>query len=94
MATALVHNGAHVYIASRKEKQLKEVAERLTKDGPGKCEYIIADVSAKAGCVALIEEVKKRTDVLHILVNNTGTTWGDKFGTEFDEEKGWKRVFG
>lgn len=47
MATALVANGAHVYIASRKEKQLKEVADRLSKAGPGKCEYIIADLGSK-----------------------------------------------
>lgn len=94
MATALVHNGAHVLIASRKEKQLKEVSERLTKEGPGRCEYIIADVSAKEGCVKLVEDVKKRTDKLNILVNNTGTTWGDKFDLSFDEDKGWKRVFG
>lgn len=30
MATALVHNGARVIIASRKEKQLKEVAACFT----------------------------------------------------------------
>ena len=41
MATALVKNGARVIIASRKEPQLKEVSERLTKAGPGSCEYII-----------------------------------------------------
>ena len=41
MATALVKNGARVLIASRKEPQLKEVSERLTKMGPGSCEYII-----------------------------------------------------
>lgn len=29
MATALVQNGAHVYIASRKESQLKEVCHPL-----------------------------------------------------------------
>ncbi|KAK4705837.1 hypothetical protein P7C70_g369, partial [Phenoliferia sp. Uapishka_3] len=39
MATALVANGAHVYIASRKEKQLKEVSEKLTKMGPGRCVF-------------------------------------------------------
>lgn len=70
MATALVQNGAHVYIASRKESQLKEVSERLTKAGPGKCEYIIADIGSRAGCDALTAEVKKRTGVLSILINN------------------------
>ena len=46
-ATALVQNGAHVIIASRKEPQLKELSEALTKAGPGKCSYFIADVSSK-----------------------------------------------
>ncbi|ORY75037.1 hypothetical protein BCR35DRAFT_293104 [Leucosporidium creatinivorum] len=92
MATALVQNGAKkVYIASRKEKQLKEVADRLTAAGPGSCEYIIADIATKAGCEALVAEVKKRTPVLHILVNNSGVTWGAPLD-DFPEEQGWKRV--
>ncbi|KAM0756465.1 NAD(P)-binding protein [Meredithblackwellia eburnea MCA 4105] len=91
MATALVQNGAHVFIASRKEKQLKEVSERITKQGPGKCEYIIADLGSRAGCDALVAEVKKRTQVLHILVNNSGTTWGAPYD-DFPEKEGWDRV--
>ena len=117
MATALVQNGAKVYIASRKEPQLKkvslrvvgevsesktadtdtaldiddtQVAERLTKEGPGSCEYIIADLSSKKGCDALADELKKRTQVLHILVNNSGTTWGAPYDNF--PEQGWRRV--
>ncbi|KAL8284119.1 hypothetical protein RQP46_004868 [Phenoliferia psychrophenolica] len=59
--------------------------------GPGKCEYIIADLGSKAGCDALVAEVKKRTDVLHILVNNSGTTWGAPYD-DFPEASGWDRV--
>ncbi|GAA5861474.1 hypothetical protein JCM1840_005381 [Sporobolomyces johnsonii] len=95
MATALVQNGAKVYIASRKEKQLKAVADRLTSAGPGSCEYLIADVGSKAGCDALIEKVKQKTDKLHILINNSGTTWGAEL-TDFPEREGkssrWDRV--
>ncbi|KAK4050496.1 hypothetical protein OIO90_005079 [Microbotryomycetes sp. JL221] len=90
MATSLVQNGAKVFIASRKEKQLKEVAERLTKQGPGSCEYIIADISSKKGCDALADELKKRTDHLTILVNNSGTTWGAPYDNF--PEAGWRRV--
>lgn len=57
MATALAQNGAHVIICSRKEPQLKEVAERLTKAGPGSVEYIIGNIGNKAGCDALVAEV-------------------------------------
>ena len=51
MATALVENGARVIIASRKEPQLKEVAERLTAAGPGRCEYVIG---VRARCFSLV----------------------------------------
>lgn len=91
MATALVHNGAHVYIASRKESQLKPVAERLTREGPGTCEYIIANISTKAGCDALAAEVAKRTDSIQILVNNSGVSWGAPLN-EVPEKEGWDRV--
>lgn len=66
-ASALCQNGAHVFIASRKAAQLKEVSDRLTKEGPGKCEYIVADIGTKAGCDALVAEVFKRTNKLNIV---------------------------
>ncbi|GAA5899381.1 uncharacterized protein JCM6883_005201 [Sporobolomyces salmoneus] len=91
MATGLVKNGAKVYIASRKEAALKAVAERLTKEGPGSCEYIVADLGSKEGVDKLCAEVKRRTDKLHVLVNNSGTTWGAQF-TDFPEKSGWDRV--
>lgn len=78
-AQAFVQNGAHVLIASRKESELKLTTDRLNALGPGKCEYIIADLKDKAGCEKLCEEVKKRVDRLTVLVNNTGATWGDDY---------------
>jgi len=91
MASALVQNGAKVYIASRKEKQLKEVCDRLNKQGPGTCHYIIADLGSKAGCDALAEAFKLKESKLHILVNNSGATWGAKW-EETPEKEGWDRV--
>ncbi|ELU40327.1 defects in morphology protein 1, precursor precursor domain-containing protein [Rhizoctonia solani AG-1 IA] len=44
IASALVQNGAKVYIASRKEKQLQEAQKALNEKGPGRCEYIVADL--------------------------------------------------
>lgn len=37
--------------------------------GPGKCEYIVADLKDKAGCVALAEEAKRRTERLTVLIS-------------------------
>ncbi|KAG8888366.1 hypothetical protein FRB98_007761 [Tulasnella sp. 332] len=91
MASALVQNGAKVYIASRKEKQLKEVCERLNEQGPGTCHYIIADLGSKAGCDSLADAFKQRESKLHILVNNSGAAWGASWG-ETPEKEGWDRV--
>jgi len=93
MATGLVSNGAKVYIVSRKEKQLKEVSERLTKAGPGSCQYIIGDLSSKAGCDAVIKQFRAKENKLHILVNNSGATWGAPWN-DFPEKEGWDRVLG
>lgn len=80
-AQAFIQNGAYVLIASRKKSALEETAKRLNQLGPGKCDYIVADLKDKAGCLALCEEVKKKTDRLTVLLNNSGATWvrGDIF---------------
>ncbi|RMD42241.1 hypothetical protein DV735_g2913, partial [Chaetothyriales sp. CBS 134920] len=64
--------------------------DRLNKLGPGRCEYIVADLKDKAGCDHLVAEVKKRTDRLTVLVNNTGVTWGAPYD-DFPES-GWDKV--
>ena len=45
----------------------------------------------KAGCDALISEIKRRESKLHILVNNSGITWGAPYD-DFPEAKGWDNV--
>ncbi|KAJ7084867.1 hypothetical protein B0H15DRAFT_847904 [Mycena belliarum] len=92
IAEGFVKNGATVYIAARKESQLKEAVQELKRLGGGKVDYIVANVGTKAGCDALIAELKKRESKLHVLVNNSGVTWGAPFH-DFPEEKGWDNVF-
>jgi len=92
IASAYVQNGAKVYIASRKEAQLKEVSERLNKVGPGSCEYVVADLSSKAGCDSLVEGIKAKEEKIHILVNNSGMSWGAPYDN-FQEKEGWDRLF-
>ncbi|OJA19214.1 hypothetical protein AZE42_06772 [Rhizopogon vesiculosus] len=93
IASALVQNGAKVYIAARKESQLKEAVAELNAKGPGSADYIVANVSSKAGTDALISalEVREPAKKLHILVNNSGVSWGSAFDN-FPEEKGWDNV--
>jgi len=91
-ATAYVLNGAKVYIASRKLKPLQEAADELTKWGPGQAIAIQADVGTRKGCEALCEEIKKRETKLHILVNNSGISWGAPMDN-FPEKEGWDNLF-
>ncbi|PPQ96450.1 hypothetical protein CVT26_005122 [Gymnopilus dilepis] len=93
IATGFAQNGAKVYIAARKENQLKEATAEINKVATGpKADYIVANVGSKAGCNALIAEFRKRENKLHVLVNNSGITWGGPF-LDFPEEKGWDNVF-
>lgn len=100
MAAAYIRNGAkRIYIASRKLDDLQRVADQLSKlspnagssDGPA-CVAIQADISSKAGCDALANEVKKRETELDILVNNAGLSWGAPMD-DFPEDKGWDKTF-
>lgn len=90
-AQAFVQNGSRVFIASRKESELKSTTARLNALGPGTCEYIVADLKDKAGCLALCSELARRTDRLTVLVNNTGASWGDDY---YDyPEHAWDKLY-
>ncbi len=92
VATALVLSGVRVLIASRKREQCEAAAEALnTLDAPGTAEGFAGDVSTEEGVAALAEAVRRRTDRLHILVNNAGVSWGASF-EEFPHAA-WAKVF-
>ena len=82
VATGLVMGGANVMIASRKGADCERVADELNAlGGPGRAEGFAGDVGSEAGVAALAEEVSRRTDRLHILVNNAGVSWGEPLET-------------
>ncbi|KAH9929969.1 NAD-P-binding protein [Amylocystis lapponica] len=91
IAAAYVQNGARVYIASRKEKQLKAVADALNKRGPGSCHYVVTDLSTKAGCDTLAAAIKERETKIHVLVNNSGAAWGTTY-ENVPEKEGWDKI--
>ncbi|KAG6329318.1 hypothetical protein ID866_9772 [Astraeus odoratus] len=86
IASALVQNGAKVYIAARNESQLKQASR-------GSAHYIVANLNSKAGVDALISSLTalEPSQKLHILVNNSGVTWGAPF-QDVPEQKGWDNV--
>ncbi len=74
IAQGLVHNGARVYVSSRKAPVCEKVAAELSKHGT--CIALPADLSTEAECNRLAAEIAAREPALHILVNNAGTNWG------------------
>ncbi len=88
IARGLVQAGVRVVIASRKTDDIETAAAELRSFG--ECEAIPADLSTPEGAGALAEAVRARFEALHILVNNSGATWGAPL-EEFPAS-GWDRV--
>jgi NAD(P)-dependent dehydrogenase (short-subunit alcohol dehydrogenase family) len=75
ISRGLLQAGARkVYISSRKAAGCAEAERELAKFG--QVTAIQADLSTEAECRRLAREVGEREQVLHILVNNAGATWG------------------
>jgi NAD(P)-dependent dehydrogenase (short-subunit alcohol dehydrogenase family) len=74
IARGFVQAGARVYVSSRKAEACDEAAAQLSQFG--QCISIPADVGTEAGCRRLADEVGRREERLHILVNNAGANWG------------------
>ena len=74
IARGFVEAGAKVYISSRKAQVCDAVAAELSKSGA--CVSLPADLGTEAGCRGLADEVAKREQQLHVLVNNAGANWG------------------
>lgn len=91
IAAGFVANGATVYIASRDKQACDAVANQLTNVGPGTCFALAADLGTEAGCVALAKALGERTQKLHVLVNNSGTSWGAPMASH--GEKAWDKTF-
>ena len=87
-AQALLSAGARVLICSRKTDVCEAAARELSAIGP--CEGFGGSVDTESGVAALAEELQRRTDRLHILVNNAGVTWGADF--EDFPWRGWDKV--
>jgi NAD(P)-dependent dehydrogenase (short-subunit alcohol dehydrogenase family) len=90
-ATGLMAAGARVLIASRKLDACVAVAAELNAmDLPGSAVGFAGDLSSAEGVAALAQAVGDHTDVLHILMNNAGITWGAP-AAEFPFDA-WARV--
>ncbi len=88
MTEALVRAGAHVYISSRKQDALDEMAAAMAKLGT--CQVIPADLSSEEGVLELARKMAEREDRLNILVNNAGRAGAAPLG-KFPW-RGWSSV--
>lgn len=73
-ARGLLQAGATVYISSRKPEAGDEAVRELA--GPGRVVFLPADVALPDESRRLADELARREDALHILINNAGATWG------------------
>ncbi|PWJ20915.1 SDR family oxidoreductase [Jannaschia seohaensis] len=71
-ATALVAEGAHVLLTGRSEDALKAAAADLTAKGPGKADYVVADLTDASTVETLASTAEEVLGGVDILVNNTG----------------------
>ena len=74
IARGLLEAGARVYISSRKAGACAAAESQLRQYGT--VAAVPADLSTEAECQRLAREVGKREQVLNVLVNNAGATWG------------------
>ncbi|WWD18206.1 hypothetical protein CI109_102656 [Kwoniella shandongensis] len=72
---AMVENGANVYIVSRNEEKLKDVAKKYGGDGQskGKIIPVAGDISSKDGIAKVVAEIEKQSpEGINVLFNNAG----------------------
>ncbi|GAA5809345.1 hypothetical protein MFLAVUS_002753 [Mucor flavus] len=81
IATGFVSAGAKVYITSRSADVCYKVAAELTKQGPGQCFAIPADLQKLEEVTRLVAELSKKETHLDVLVNNAGANWNESIDT-------------
>ncbi|MCS3797810.1 3-ketoacyl-ACP reductase [Niastella sp. OAS944] len=82
IAIALANEGVNVGLIARTEKDVKAVADEVSKLGV-KSAFATADVSNRAGVEAAVEKLNKELGNVDILINNAGTaTFGNFLALE------------
>ena len=71
-ARELVRRGATAWIVARDRRRGEETLDELRRAGDAAPALFVADLSSQAEIRRLAEEVKARTDRLHVLLNNAG----------------------
>jgi len=89
IAGKLCEEGVRVIVCGRVEEKLATVAEKLTRKGPGRADYVVADLSAPDSAARLHAAARDKLGAIDILVNNTG---GPPPGTvDMPDADQWRR---
>jgi NAD(P)-dependent dehydrogenase (short-subunit alcohol dehydrogenase family) len=88
IARGYVENGVKTYISARKADACESAAKELSKLGT--CIALPADVGKLSEIKRVAQEIAKREQALHILVNNAGANWAEPI--EQYAESGWDKV--
>lgn len=83
ISTGFVTNGAKVYISSRNASDCDAAAAELNTiaQSGGSAVSIPADLSQLSECKRLAAAISSQEDKLHVLVHNSGVTWGEPYDT-------------
>jgi NAD(P)-dependent dehydrogenase (short-subunit alcohol dehydrogenase family) len=92
IATALVEQGAHVVLSSRKQADLDDEAARINADYPERATAIAAHAGRPEDLERLVKTVMDQFGHIDILVNNAATN--PYFGPVMDAElSAWDKTF-
>ncbi len=76
-AELLLRNGFYVYIGSRSVQNGANAVNRLRAEGLSHVEMVQIDVTDESSVRRAYDEIRKRTEVLDVLINNAGVNGGN-----------------
>jgi 2-deoxy-D-gluconate 3-dehydrogenase len=74
IASTFLDNGARVYITSRNPEECADAARSMSEQYGSECIAMPGDISKMSDIESLVEEISKREEGLHILINNAGAS--------------------
>ncbi|CBY01309.1 hypothetical protein IAQ61_003133 [Plenodomus lingam] len=90
ISEGFVQNGATVYVSSRDAKACEQACKEMNALGKGKADFIPADLYKEEEIQKIADELKKREGKLDVIVNNSGSNWGQSYDTY--PSAAWDRV--
>lgn len=85
IARRLAGRGDRMVITARSEPALNDVAKELKSIGAPEVVVIPKDLGTREGMMGLVSELRRRSIVVHTLINNAGFGWSGPF---FEQDPG------